>query len=94
MATIVETITAMPAITVICLLCAQTLKVFTPLSGKHLPVVCGLCGLLLGLCCFFWFPEIMPSENLLGAASKGIVSGWAATGLNQVAKQYHHPGPE
>jgi len=86
--TLLETTSAIPAITVLCLLCAQTFKLFTPLSNKHLPVLCGVCGLALGVACFFFFPDYIPSQNIVAAAAKGIVSGWAATGANQVVKQY------
>ena len=85
---IFETITAMPAITVLCLLTAQAIKLCTPLDNKHLPVFCGVAGLMLGITCFFIFPDFIPAQNVMVAAAKGVVSGWAATGANQMIKQY------
>ncbi|MCL2579368.1 MAG: phage holin family protein [Oscillospiraceae bacterium] len=70
------------------MLFAQSLKVFTPLSSKHLPVICGIFGLIQGIVCFYFFPDFIQTDNLLTAATKGIVSGWAATGANQIVKQY------
>lgn len=85
---IMETITAIPAITVICLLGAQAMKSWTPLDNKHLPALCGLLGLVLGAVSFFLIPGYIPADNALVAAAIGAVSGWAATGANQVIKQY------
>ena len=88
MAGLFETITAVPAITVLCLLAAQIVKLFTPWDNRHLPVFCGVIGLLLGIMCFVWFPDFIHAQNIVAAAATGIVSGWAATGINQVVKQY------
>ena len=88
MSGIFETISVMPAITVFCLLAAQLVKVFTALDKRHLPVLCGIAGMVLGIVCFVFFPDFMPSQNIMAAAAKGVVSGWAATGANQIAKQY------
>lgn len=85
---IFETISAVPAITVLCLLVAQVVKLFAPLDNKHLPALCGVVGLLLGIACFIWLPDILHKQNIVAAAATGIVSGWAATGINQVVKQY------
>lgn len=92
MTEIMETITAIPAITVICLLIAQAVKSLTPVDNKHLPALCGVLGLALGLVCFFFIPGYLPAENAVVAAAIGAVSGWAATGANQVLKQYTKEG--
>ncbi len=78
-------ITSVAAITVICYLAALAVKQ-TPLSHKWLPTVCGVLGGLLGLL----GPYIMsgyPAEDPVTAAAVGIVSGLAATGADQVARQ-------
>lgn len=73
------------AITVICYLAAQALKA-TAMDNKWLPVICGLCGGILGV--VGW--RVMagyPAEDVLTAIAVGIVSGLAATGINQISKQ-------
>lgn len=77
--------TSVVAITVICYLAAQALKA-TRLDNKWLPVICGLCGGILGV--VGW--RVMagyPAEDVLTAIAVGIVSGLAATGINQIGKQ-------
>lgn len=77
--------TSVVAITVICYLAAQALKA-TAMDNKWLPVICGLCGGILGV--VGW--RVMagyPAEDVLTAIAVGIVSGLAATGINQISKQ-------
>ena len=87
-----ENITAIPAVTVLCLMIAEAVKIWTPLDNKHLPAMCGLLGAALGAACFILFPGYIPAENPVVAAAIGAVSGWAATGANQVLKQYMAEG--
>lgn len=78
-------ITGVAAITVICYLIAEVVKA-TPLNSKWLPVVCAVCGGVLGLAA----REVMagfPGEDVLTALAVGIVSGFAATGIHQTGKQ-------
>lgn len=84
---IMETITAIPAITVLCLLGAQAVKSWSSLDNKHLPALCGALGLILGVASFLLYPSFIPAENAIVAAAIGAVSGWAATGVNQLYKQ-------
>lgn len=80
---------AIPAITVLCYLLSEAYKNFASESlYKHIPVLCGVLGGILGVVCFIWMPDYIVAENALVAAAVGIVSGWAATGGNQVLKQY------
>lgn len=88
MINLIDNFAAIPSITVLCILAAQAVKVWTPLSNKHLPSLCGLLGCLLGALCFVFAPGFIPAENTLVAAAFGAVSGWAATGINQIKKQY------
>ena len=77
--------TAVPAISVVCYLAAQTLKA-TPLDVRWLPVLCGFLGGLLGVLSVALAPGLL-SEDFLAAAAQGIVSGLAATGAHQAVKQ-------
>ena len=78
-------IMAMPAITVVCLLIAQGVKA-TALDNKWLPVICGVCGGILGVVGMRVMPDF-PAQDIITAAAVGVVSGFAATGVNQVYKQ-------
>lgn len=79
-------ITAVAAITVICYLAAEIVKV-TSLDNKWIPVICGISGGILGIVALFWMPDF-PVQDVLSAAAVGIVSGLAATGANQIFKQF------
>ncbi|MCI8611030.1 MAG: enolase [Clostridiales bacterium] len=74
------------AITVICYLMAIVVKA-TRLDNKYIPVICGVLGGILGIVGMFVIPQY-PAEDILNAAAVGIVSGLAATGVNQVYKQF------
>lgn len=76
---------AIPAITVICLLAAEAIKA-TSLDNKWLPIICGVLGAILGVVEYVIDP-ITISGDILTAVAVGIVSGFAATGINQVVKQ-------
>ena len=78
-------ITSVAAITVICFLICQAVKT-TPLDNKFLPVIAGLSGAILGVVGMRIMPEY-PAADYLTAVAVGIVSGLAATGVNQVYKQ-------
>lgn len=73
------------AIVVICYLLAAGLKA-TSLDNKWLPVICGVCGGVLGYVAMAIMPEF-PAKDILTAIAIGIVSGLAATGTNQIIKQ-------
>ncbi len=77
--------TAIPAITVICYLIAQIIKA-TKLDNRWLPVICGVAGAALGMIAKILMPEFAENDYLTAVAT-GIVSGLAATGVHQVAKQ-------
>lgn len=74
------------AITAICYLVGIIVKA-TPADNKFIPIACGLAGAIGGLVWFaYGFPGL-PAEEPFTAAAIGIVSGLAATGINQVYKQ-------
>lgn len=79
-------ITAVAAITIICYLAAEIVKV-TSLDNKWIPVICGISGGILGIAALFWMPNF-PVRDVLSATAVGIVSGLAATGANQIFKQF------
>jgi hypothetical protein len=76
---------AVSAITVICYLIAQAIKL-TPVSNKWLPIICGFLGGALGILSLFIMPGF-PAGDYITAAAVGIVSGLAATGANQAFRQ-------
>lgn len=78
-------ITGVAAITVICLLIGQAVKA-SGVDNKWIPIVCGVCGLALGIGGMYIMPEF-PAQDYITAAAVGIVSGLAATGANQILKQ-------
>lgn len=80
-------IVSFAAITVICYLVGECVKL-TPANSKCIPVVCGVSGGIFGLLWYFMgWPEF-PAGDPGTAVAVGIVSGLAATGINQVIKQY------
>ena len=78
-------IAGVAVITVICFLVGQVVKA-TGLDNKWIPIICGIVGAALGIAGMFIMPDF-PAGDYLTAAAVGIVSGLAATGINQVYKQ-------
>ena len=78
-------IASVAGITVICYLVAQVGKA-TALDNKWLPILCGAAGAALGVVGLYTMPGF-PAEDVVTAVAVGIVSGLAATGVNQVYKQ-------
>ena len=78
-------IAGVAAITVICYLIGLIVRA-TPLDNKYIPVICGAAGGILGVAALFLMPDY-PATDYITAAAVGIVSGFAATGVNQAVKQ-------
>lgn len=78
-------IAGVAAITVICYLAAEAVKA-TALDNKWLPIICGVLGGALGIAAMWIMPEY-PAQDIITAVAVGIVSGLAATGINQIGKQ-------
>lgn len=78
-------ITGIAAITVLCYLAAQGVKA-TRLDNKWLPVVCGFLGGILGVLGMKIMPDF-PATDIITAAAVGVMSGFAATGVNQIYRQ-------
>ena len=73
------------AITVICYLIGAGIKV-SPINDKYIPVLVGIAGGALGVVGLKTMPSF-PVNDILNAIAVGIVSGLAATGVNQIVKQ-------
>ena len=82
-------IASVAAITVICYLVGQVVKV-TSLDTKYIPAICGIVGAILGPVALFTGVPDFPATDSLTAVAVGIVSGLAATGVNQAAKQLYN----
>lgn len=78
-------IAGVAGITVICYLIAQGLKL-SPLPNKWIPLLCGVLGGGLGAVSLYLVPAF-PADDIITAIAVGIVSGLAATGVNQACKQ-------
>ena len=74
------------AITVICYLIGEAVKV-SPLDDKFIPVVVGFVGAILGAVAFVIGMPDFPASDVITAIAVGVVSGFAATGVNQAYKQ-------
>lgn len=75
------------AITVVCYLVGLVVKASPWNNDKYIPIACGLAGGVLGLAGLYLGMPDFPAGDPLTAAAVGIVSGLAATGVNQAVKQ-------
>lgn len=78
-------IAGVAAITVIAYIVGLTVKA-SGLHDRWIPIICGGTGGVLGVTAMFFMPEF-PAQDVISAAAVGIVSGLAATGVNQCVKQ-------
>lgn len=78
-------IASVAAISVICYLFGLAVKA-SGIDNKWIPIICGLVGMILGVLGMFIMPEF-PASDYITAAAVGIVSGLAATGIDQAVKQ-------
>lgn len=78
-------IASVASITVICYLFGMMFKALK--WDKWIPSLVGLFGGLLGLTAFIIQVPDYPASDILTAIAVGIVSGLAATGVNQMYKQ-------
>ena len=80
-------IASVAAITVIAYLIGEAVKV-TTLDNKFIPVICGVVGAAMGVLGMVIMPDF-PATDYITAAAVGIVSGLAATGVNEAVKQLY-----
>lgn len=78
-------IAGVAAITVIAYVVGLIVKA-TPLNDKWIPIICGVAGAGLGIVGMLTMPDF-PAADYISASAVGIVSGLAATGVNQAVKQ-------
>lgn len=79
-------IASVAAITVIAYLVGMAAKDVTIVEDKWIPVIVGVTGMILGVVGLYVMPDF-PANDVINAAAIGIVSGLAATGINQIGKQ-------
>lgn len=79
-------IASVAAITVIAYLVGQACKASEKVNDSWIPVICGCVGAVLGVVGFKVMPDF-PATDAVTAVAVGIVSGFAATGINQIYKQ-------
>ncbi len=83
-----ENYVTIPAVVVIVYLIAEAVKAFGGEKiSQFIPIICGMCGAILGAFALFVCPGLIPASNVFEAVAIGIVSGFSATGINQVYKQ-------
>ena len=80
-------ITNVAAITVICYLIGAVLKAWDKFDDRKIPAIMGVAGAILGAVAFYAVPKLVIADDILTAIAVGIVSGFAATGINQIFKQ-------
>lgn len=74
------------AITVIAYLIGVGIKA-SALNDKWIPLICGIVGGILGAVALYVGMPDFPATDYINAIAIGIVSGFAATGINQAFKQ-------
>ena len=80
-------IASVAAITVIAYLVGYIWKTADALNDKWIPCVCGTFGCIVGVVAYLIKVPDFPAGDVINAAAVGIVSGLAATGINQIGKQ-------
>lgn len=78
-------ITGVATISVIAYMLGELAKA-SKLDNKWIPIICGISGGVLGVVSMYLVPEF-PAADTISALAVGIVSGLAATGVNQIMKQ-------
>ena len=87
-------IASVAAISVICYLAGLIVKATPWDNNKLIPIVCGVLGGILGVAAYMLGMPEFPPADYLTAAAVGIVSGLAATGINQAVKQLRENNKE
>lgn len=80
-------ITGVAAIAVICYLVGMGLKAWDAFDDRKIPVLMGICGGILGIIAFYFATALIPATDPITALAIGIVSGFTATGVNQIYLQ-------
>lgn len=80
-------IASVASVTVICYLVGLLVKASPWNNSQYIPIACGIVGGILGVVGLYAGIPDFPASDPLTAAAVGIVSGLAATGVNQAIKQ-------
>lgn len=80
-------VASVAAITVICYLVGLVVKATKWNNDQYIPIACGIVGGVLGVAGLYLGLPDFPAGDPLTAVAVGIVSGLAATGVNQAIKQ-------
>lgn len=75
------------AIIVLCFLVGLFVKNNRQIDDKHIPEICGVSGLVLGIVGLLIHMPDFPATDYITAAAVGVASGLAATGAHQAFKQ-------
>lgn len=78
-------IASVAAITAIAYIAGLAAKAST-INDKWIPIICGVVGGALGVAGLYVMPDF-PVGDVISALAVGIISGLAATGVNQAVKQ-------
>lgn len=79
-------IASVAAITVIAYLIGIACKQIKQVKDSYIPTICGITGGILGVIGLYVMPDF-PATDIINAIAVGVVSGFAATGINQIYKQ-------
>ncbi len=85
-------IASVTAITVICYVIGLAAKNIEKIGDKWIPVIVGASGAVLGVVAFLTGMPDFPAADIITAIAVGVVSGLAATGVNQITKQLAKEG--
>lgn len=80
-------IASVAAITVICYFIGIFCKSSDSIADEFIPSIMGGSGAVLGMVAYFTKMPEFKGFHILTAIAVGIVSGLAATGINQIIKQ-------
>ncbi len=80
-------IAGVAVISVVCYLFGMILKAWDAFDDRKIPALMGIIGGALGVVSWLIAPAIVPASDPITALAVGIVSGLAATGINQIYKQ-------
>lgn len=80
-------IASVAAITIICYLIGMGCKATDAVKDKLIPPIMGVAGAALGVVAYITKMPEFEGFHIVTAIAVGIVSGLAATGINQIFKQ-------
>ena len=80
-------VVSVAAITVICYLVGNICKWAENFPDERIPSVMGIAGAILGVVAYLTKMPEFKDFHILTAIAVGVVSGFAATGVNQIFKQ-------